>query len=193
MKLFKSRLGQLFGLGLGLAVCSGFYGGFYSLSLADVVHFANGNSVRGKLDRVTGDIIEFRRSKHFYGNLDYFKRIQVTDRHDVVETHDGQKYFGEIIYLDDFLLEIQTASGAVRINRMNLTSVVLGSPVQTPNVPAMNQLPTQQAGLPPEPPGYYSDPDQPSVRTTPMTTISNTRPAKADPSEDEDAIPAVNK
>jgi hypothetical protein len=168
------KLGLRLILGLGLALC----GGLCSASFADVVHFANGNTVQGKLDRLTGDIIEFRRSRHFFGNLDYFKRIQLTDRHDVVETRDGQKYFGEIIYLDGFILEIQTAVGSVRLRRMDLAAVVLGSPAQTPNVPMMNQVPTGQSVTAPEPP----DSEQPTVR---MTPVSNT-------GQDEDAIPAVD-
>lgn len=186
MSILKSPWGRGIGFGLSLAVCMG----FWATSFADIVHFANGNSVRGKLDRLTGDIIEFRHSKHLFGNLDYFKRIQLTDRHDVVETHDGQKYFGEIIYLDDFILEIQTGSGSVRINRLRLTNLVLGSPLQSPNVPPMSQIPAHPGGMPPEPPTSYN-PDEPSVRTVPMTTISHTS-QNPNNSEDEDAIPAVD-
>jgi hypothetical protein len=185
MSILKSPWGRGIGFGLSMAVCMG----FWATSFADIVHFANGNSVRGKLDRLTGDIIEFRRSKHLFGNLDYFKRIQLTDRHDVVETHDGQKYFGEIIYLDDFMIEIQTGSGSVRINRIRLTNVVLGSPLQAPNVPSMSQVPVRSGGMPPEPP-TSSTTEEPSVRTVPMTTISHT--SQSTSNEDEDAIPAVD-
>ena len=186
-----------FNLRLAMGLCVVCCIGFQSLSLADIVHFANGNKVRGKLDRVTGDIIEFRRSNHFFGDLDYCKRIQLTDRHDVVETTDGKRYFGEIIYLDGFILEIQTTTGAVRLKRMELSSVVMGSPSQSPNVPKMKTVSPQEAGLPPEPPGEI---EQPAVRTIPMTTISNsgnrrysTRKPKASTVDDEDAIPAVDR
>lgn len=190
MPVLKSLLGRGFGFGLIVALSVG----FWATSLADMVHFANGNSVRGKLDRLTGDIIEFKRAKHLFGgSLDYFKRIQLTDRHDVAETRDGHKYFGEIIYLDGFVLEIQTASGAVRLNRMSLTNVVLGSPLQPPKVPAMNQLPIQQGSQStmsaPEPPVTMGL-EQPAVRTEPMTYHSSA--GMPSPGEDEDVMPAVD-
>ena len=149
MRILNASAGQWIGLSLTIALSLG----FWNSSSADLVHFANGNNLRGKLDRMTGDIIEFRRSKHFFGNMDYFKRIQLTDRHDVIETRSGQKYFGEVIYMDDLTLEIQTAAGNVRLNRMALTNVVLGSPLQAPHTPGMNQVSLlQQQFTPPEPP-----------------------------------------
>ena len=186
MQVFKSPLGRSVALGFSLALCMG----FWSAGLADVVHFANGLSVRGKLDRVTGDIIEFRRSHHFFGNLDYFKRIQLTDRHDVVETREGNRYFGEIIYVDGLKVEVQTATGAVRINRMKITNVVLGSPLKPFEAPNMKQIPVGQDS--PEQPAV----EQPEVRGAYATTnISQTKaiqPGSPLPSEDEDVIPAVD-
>jgi hypothetical protein len=197
MQVFKfpgsQKTGQRLSLGLALGLFFALGSGFWIAGFADVVHFANGNTVQGKLDRLTGDIIEFRRNSRFMGNLDYFKRIQLTDRHDVVETRDRKKYFGEIIYLDNFILEIQTSVGSVRLKRMELTDVVLGSPAQTPTVPAMNQVPPRQLVTAPEPP----ETEQPTVR---MTPVSNTHPVvthpsstpNADAGEDDDAIPAVD-
>jgi hypothetical protein len=195
MQAFKFPLGQSVGLALMTALSMG----FWAASLADMVHFANGNNVRGKLDRMTGDIIEFRRStKHLFGNLDYCKRIQLTDRHDVVETRSGQKFFGEIIYVDGFMLEIQTASGAVRINRLTISNVVLGSPLQPPKGPAMNQVSPQQGALPPEPPTTLGM-DEPTVRMNSTTTYNRSTQAALSqqatlpsPGEDDDAIPAVD-
>ncbi len=153
MRILKtSALSLLLTLGIG----------FGSASSADLVHFANGNNVRGKLERMTGDIIEFRRSKHFFGSMDFFKRIQLTDRHDVVETHNGQKYFGEIIYMDDLTLEIQTASGNVSLSRLALTNVVLGSPLYTPNTPPMSQVSVQPQVAAPEPPNM-NNAEQPAT------------------------------
>jgi len=81
------------------------------------------------------------------------------------------------------------------LKRMELSSVVMGSPSQAPNVPRMKTVSPQEAGLPPEPPS-----DSPAVRTIPMTTISNsgdrrysTRKPKGNGVDDEDAIPAVDR
>jgi hypothetical protein len=183
MSLKMGRFVQSLGFGLGLALCLG----SLAPALADIVHFANGNNLLGKLDRVTGDIIEFKHSLHFFGSMDYFKRIQLTDRHDVVETRHGKKYYGEIIYLDGLTLEIQTTSGTLRLNRMELAGVVMGSPSDKPTVPDMR--PVQDPNFPTEAPPKDG-----------IKTISDTRPAKPassinkfDTPETEETIPAIER
>lgn len=182
MSLKTGRFVQSLGFGLGLTLCLG----FLAPALADIVHFANGNNLLGKLDRVTGDIIEFKHSLHFFGSMDYFKRIQLTDRHDVVETRNGKKYYGEIIYLDGLTLEIQTSSGTLRLNRMELAGVVMGSPSDKPIAPDMRPVTPQDPDFPTESPSKDG-----------IKTISDTRPTKPasfnqfDTPETEETIPAV--
>lgn len=100
---------------------------------ADTAHLISGKVVTGKLDNVTGDVIEFRENNSF-GNKMGFYRIQLTNRHDIVETRGKRRYFGEVIYQDKFKLELKTANGNVRLNRLKITNVILGTPVTQPTV-----------------------------------------------------------
>jgi hypothetical protein len=176
---------QALGLKLGLAlalltVCA-------PQSWADVMHFMNGKLVQGKLDRVTGDIIEFRE-KSSLGNKMNVHRIQLTNRHDVVETSRKKRYFGEIVYVDKFKLDLKTASGLVKLNRLKIRNVVIGSPADQP-VSNLEVMPLAPQNNPPEMSG------------TPAASYSNPlmREGQApgawpnrDAWEDQDAIPAVS-
>jgi hypothetical protein len=101
---------------------------------ADVVHFSDGQVVRGKLNRVTGDLIDFKRRGEFFllSNQEIIQRIRLTNRHDIVELRNSQKYFGEIVYVDKFKIELKTATGNLKINRLKVTNIILGSPSNTP-------------------------------------------------------------
>jgi hypothetical protein len=99
--------------------------------LADVMNFQNGKIVQGKLERLTGDIIEFKETRPFGGNM-HVNRIQLTNRHDIVAVHGLKRYFGEIIYLDRFKLELKTATGLVNLSRLSLTDIIMGSPAEEP-------------------------------------------------------------
>src|SRR5689334_22531625 len=88
---FDNRI--FFGTFLGLLLTAN------SLSLADIIHFYNGKSTRGKVFNVTGDIIEFRPS---FSRLQTFQRLTLANRYDIVEMRNFQKFFGEVIYADGF-------------------------------------------------------------------------------------------
>lgn len=118
-------------------------------ALADTMHFLNGKIVRGKLDRVTGDIIEFRESTN-YGNKVSIHRIELTNRHDIVEVRGDKRYFGEIVYFDRFKLDIRTTTGLIKLNRMKITNVVVGTPAEQPvsHRDVMPMAPTATGNMP---------------------------------------------
>ncbi|WP_373532614.1 hypothetical protein [Vampirovibrio sp.] len=153
---------------------------------ADLMHFENGKVVRGKLDRLTGDIIEFKEAGLFGSKL-HIARIQLSNRHDVVETLGNKRYFGEIVYLDRFKLELKTTTGMVNLNRLKLTNIVMGAPAEQPvsgsdMMRLAPQFSTSQSAA------------QPMVQfpagAEPLPgTEGSVRPSGWD---DQDAIPAVN-
>lgn len=101
-------------------------------SWGDVLHFRDGQVLRGSVERVTGDLVEFRRQGKFsfFRNHEVIQRLRLSNRHDVVETRDKKKYFGEVVYVDSFNLELRTAEGGINIARLNIRDVVLGAPVE---------------------------------------------------------------
>jgi hypothetical protein len=99
--------------------------------LADILHFQNGKIVQGKLERLTGDIIDFKEAGPISGDM-RIHRIQLTNRHDIVTVHGLKRYFGEILYLDRFKLELKTATGLISLNRLKLTNIIMGSPAEEP-------------------------------------------------------------
>ena len=98
---------------------------------ADVLHFYQGAHQRGKIYRVTGELIEFK-PEDARGDVSVIRRIRLSDRRDVVEMRDGQKHFGEILYADRFKIDLQTAQGNRKLSRWRVKNLVMGSPSQNP-------------------------------------------------------------
>lgn len=116
-------------------LCAGLLISLPLSALADVAHFRNGKSIRGKLNAMTGDIIDFK-ADHSLGSQSTLKRLELNNRCDVVETRNHRLYFGELVYVDTFKMEMKTATGTVKVNRLMVKNVVLGSPagqVYSPN------------------------------------------------------------
>ena len=208
-RIWKSILGIGLGAGLLAGICVP--------ASADVLHFYNGKTLQGKVSRVTGDIIEFKPD---WFNSQFIERITLTNRRDIVETRTGKKYFGEIIYIDKFQVELQTAAGRTKLNRLLVKSIVVGSPLQAPmndlveNMPSAAKTNTtvrvQPATKPAKPePGFQNvnltssapaaksqSPEKPLVQFPDDLDSGSMRPAnepsmrRIDPNEDFDAIPA---
>jgi hypothetical protein len=155
--------------------------------LADVLNFHNGKVVHGKLERLTGDIIEFKEAGPF-GNRMHVARLKLTNRHDIVAVHGFKRYFGEILYLDRFKLELKTATGLVSLNRLKLSNIILGSPAEQPvsNTDIMHMAPG--ANNPKASGGstriQVSEDDEPLPGTDDGTEAENW--------STQDSIPAVN-
>lgn len=173
--------------------------GLCAISLADVLHFHNGKLMRGKVGRVTGDLIEFTEGNSF-GSQEIIRRLHLSNRHDIVETRRNERFFGEIVYIDKFKVDIQTAAGMVKVNRLLVKNVVMGTPMEQPGTPGLNRIPVN-----PVMPGSMSENSSMTPRSNqPVVTYpadssnedysqDNTGISKAQAGEDEDAIPAVNR
>ncbi len=156
-------------------------------SWADVMHFMNGKLVQGRLDRVTGDLIEFRENSNFGSKMN-IHRIQLTNRHDVVEVSRKKRYFGEIVYLDKFKLDLKTATGLVQLNRLRIRNVVIGSPADQP-VSSLDVMPLAPQN------STSGMGGAPALHSAPLTGNGQTTPGawtNRDAWEDQDAIPAVS-
>lgn len=164
-------------LSLGVILLTAFTGN----SLADVLHFHSGKILRGKVSRVTGEIIEFTEGDSF-GSKQNVKRLTLSNRCDIVETRKGEKYFGEIVYIDKFKIDMQTGTGMVKINRLRVSNVIMGTPMEQPTESTLNRIPLQSTGTPPAA-GNYPLPGSEESNNPPMAV----------PGEDEDAIPAVDR
>lgn len=116
------------GLALGLFVSTSMLG------WADVLHFHNGKVVRGKVKRIAGELIEFRPSGQpmWLGSVERIQRLTLSSRQDVVETRNNHKYFGEILYIDKFKVEITTQTGRHEVPRWQVSNIVLGTPNHQP-------------------------------------------------------------
>ncbi|HEY9686097.1 MAG TPA: hypothetical protein V6C52_03885 [Coleofasciculaceae cyanobacterium] len=145
-------MGRFFKATLGTTLCLGFLAGNLLLAQADVLHFHNGKVLRGKIHRVTGDIIEFKPGRFSKQNI---QRLTLTNRRDVVELNDDRKYFGEILYMDALKVEIITSTGISTLNRLLVKNIVVGSPIQQPMTDfaesLMQQTATQAKPIPAEP------------------------------------------
>lgn len=152
-------------------------------AFADVAHFYNGKTLRGKLGSVSGDIIEFKRGLF---RTQVFTRLMLTNRRDVVEMKDFQKFFGEIIYADGGHVEIMTKDGHTRLNRFLIKNIVLATPGQLPvDIPTS----TFSGSLPENKPvvvmpGSMTETSQ-RIPVQPSTFLF---PPPSTPSEDLDAI-----
>lgn len=160
-------------------------------AFADTLHFVNGKIVRGKLDRVTGDIIEFRENSN-YGSKMNIHRIQLTNRHDIIETRGDKRYFGEIVYLDRFKLDLRTATGLVKLNRLKITNVVVGTPAEQPvsHTDVMPLAPAAAGAMPTDKPlVHFPAGNEPLPNTAGTDPYAGTNTD----GEDWDTMPAVNR
>jgi hypothetical protein len=101
---------------------------------ADVIHFYNGSLMRGKLEHVDGDILEFH-SGGVFGSSQNVSRLHLSNRHDLVETLGHHTYYGEIVYMDTFQVDLKTTAGILKINRWKVRNIVAGTPMQQPSLP----------------------------------------------------------
>jgi hypothetical protein len=171
-----------FGVVLGLVALS------FASALADVVHFHNGKTLRGKLTSVTGELIEFKPS---FFRSQTFTRLTLTNNQDVVEMKNFQKYFGRVIYADNWQVAIVTSSGRMNLNRFLVRNIVLGSPGQPPVELPQAGKPEEARAMPAQ--GIVSPDTSPMIPSLPSSRIplqSSTFlfPPSTTPAEDLDAI-----
>lgn len=174
--------------------------GASNICRADVLHFHSGKVMQGKLSRVTGDLIEFAEGGGF-GNLQVVRRLTLSNRRDVVETRKNERYFGEIIYVDKFKVDMQTPTGMVKINRLLVKNVVMGTPMEQPGSPDLKRIPVnptapggmnENSGMAPT--DNHAVVSYPPVSSATEDDADNSASfAKSQPGEDEDAIPAVDR
>jgi hypothetical protein len=106
----------------------------------DVLYFQDGESLHGRLSRVTGELIEFQAGgstvRFWERRLKTVRRLQLGSRWDRVETRTGETQVGEIFYVDAFNVELRTPDGNLRIPRLLVRDIVLGAPDNLPESPA---------------------------------------------------------
>ena len=91
----------------------------------DILNFYNGHTVQGKLTYIAGDLIYYKTNVGKSGSA---KRLNLTNRQDVVRTHIGQKFIGEVVFLDSLWVEMKTPVGQQKIRRLWVDDIVLGAP-----------------------------------------------------------------
>jgi hypothetical protein len=112
---------------------------------ADMLYFQDGHSVKGKVNRVTGDLIELKSpnargfSRLWEHAPQMVRRNELMNRQDKLETLDKKTYTGEVIYMDSHSLELRTSMGKINVPRYRIKQLVLGEP--TPEQ-AAQQMPT---------------------------------------------------
>jgi hypothetical protein len=198
MRITQSVLAIGLIAGLGIALLQG----INTECLADALHFYSGKMMRGKLSRVTGDLIEFTEGNGF-GSKKVIHRLHLSNRHDCVETRNKLSYFGEIIYVDKFKIDMQTTTGMVKINRLTVTNVIMGTPMDQVAPSSLNRIPvnpltpgSMNESLTPNnssmPPFSPSSSFQNNELDSDMMADSPPMTNHSESNEDEDAIPAVD-
>lgn len=108
----------------------------------DMLYFQDGQSVHGRLSRVTGELIEFQaggtHGRFWEQRTKIVQRLQLSNRQDRVETRTGQTEIGEVFYVDAFNVELRTSAGNLRIPRLLVRDVALGAPKSPPADKAEN-------------------------------------------------------
>jgi hypothetical protein len=165
-------------------------------AFADVLHFYDGQLLRGDVKRVTGDIIEFKQQGMF-GSRENIARLRLSNRHDIVETLTGTRHYGEIFYVDKFKIELKAASGMVHINRLKVKNIVMGTPMQQPELPnTPSAFPTQPLGMNNQQSGSTGMNSAIYSSTASTSSATEQAPALRGPTpqdEDVDAIPPIDR
>lgn len=141
----------------------------------DTLHFYNGHVLRGDVEHVVGDLIKFQDA---LGKTAYIKRLQLTNRQDVIQTWANQKYLGEVIYMDDSKTEIRTPTGTHTVWNIWVKNMVMGSPsafaeggyIESPSqlMPGFENLRTPKSPAYTAPTGYnYSSQAAPAESSAP--------------------------
>lgn len=131
---------------------------------ADILHFSNGQQLNGKVSRMTGELIEFKRKDSalslFNPMPEMIKRADLKNRRDAVEMRNHQTYVGEILYIDAFSVEIRTSTGNIKLPRLRIREISLGIPDATNIDPNASGFQPKQA----EASGMIPISDRPVVR-----------------------------
>jgi hypothetical protein len=91
---------------------------------ADTFHMYDGKVIQGNVIDCTGDIIRYRQGRLIQGTL---KRLELRSKWDVVTLKDGQVFEGEIVYIDDFKIELRSSNmGKYSIWRIKVKDIVFG-------------------------------------------------------------------
>lgn len=104
----------------------------------DTVNMMNGTVLKGKLIRITSDIINLQTKEGFRK----FTRVNVINNKDFIEVGITKREIiaGKIFFLTKNLLEMQTPEGILKISRYKVRKIVLGH-VHEPEEQLQIQLP----------------------------------------------------
>ena len=97
-------------------------------AFADTVNMLNGTVLVGHIDKISGDLINFKTIEGFRT----FNRIQLINNRDFVEFGFFKKRIisGKVILITPLSLEIKTPEGLLKINRLLVRNVILGQPIE---------------------------------------------------------------
>jgi hypothetical protein len=91
----------------------------------DTIYLANGQVIKGKVEQITGEYIEYKTTT---GATSLVQRIQLASRRDILETNKERKYLGEVKNMGTFIIEMVTAQGTKEIWRMYKKRMIMGIP-----------------------------------------------------------------
>ncbi len=116
------------------------FGSVVATSFADTLNFYNGHVVDGNIKSVIGDIIQYQDG---LGKKASARRMTLTNRQDVIRTHAGKIYTGEVLYRDGYSTEIRTPTGNHKVWNGWVREMVMGAPLnrqETGMIEAPDQL-----------------------------------------------------
>lgn len=107
-------------LGITLALITA----FSTPCLADTVNLINGTTLRGKIERITGEIINIETDEGFMK----LTRIQVVNNIDFVKIGFFDKKFvtGKVFSANSSNVELKTADGLLQIPRYKVRDMIIG-------------------------------------------------------------------
>lgn len=108
---------------------------------ADTVNMINGSVLKGKIVRITSDIVNIKTKEGFRK----FNRVQILNNRDFIETgysKNTQIIAGKVFFATKFIVELHTPEGILKLPRYRVRNIVLGH-VHIPDEELQIQLPEQ--------------------------------------------------
>lgn len=127
-------------------------------SFADTVNMYNGTVLKGKIERLTSNIINVKTSEGYRK----FSRLQVINNRDFIEVGFRKKRIiaGKIFFMTPWVVHMYTPEGILQLSRLRVRNIVLGHNLQ-PEDDLQIQLPTpMERNIKDSPPSISDFPEE---------------------------------
>jgi len=91
---------------------------------ADTIIMPDGEVIHGKIDHILSNFIEIRTED---GSKKIVRDVSLQKSRDIIEVgfFKKKKLIGEILYMNDGVLQFATSNATVRLNRLNVRNIII--------------------------------------------------------------------